>query len=797
MVLKKHIAFLFYIGVLLSSVNAYDFTAKSPSGHVLCYNIVDGGVEVVPMFTSTPRYKDLYGELIIPEKVVLNGYEYNVTAIGNYAFAGCADLLSVDIPTSVVRVGMYAFSRCYSLKNLVVPKSVSSIGFEAFVGVPNVEYTGNASGTPWGALKINGSYLFFDNEDSESQLLELDEDPEFPGGMEALYKYLAEKIRYPSLARDNEITGKVVVSFIVDTDGCVTNPYILHDIGGGCGDEVVRVVRLMPKWKPGKKNGRPVRVLQKLPVNFNLKSEGGGDESNSISFNISNIPVSQSKSQGNNSNANDCNFIEYTFEGVALCFKILSNIDLTCAVSSKQNEIKKNFTIPSYVSHNNVSYKVVEIDEKAFYGMSGITAVYIPNSIKKIGERAFFGCYNMTTLNVPDNVEYIGSEAFLGIEEIRYDGKASGRPWGAWNVTSRKKQSSPRNTERNTNEKSCPTHTKVATTENQIKESISKNNDGISGIYEDVSNSSSRLAVLGDGTSYNIYYLSGASNKCWEIGHVKAILRPTATTGLFKGTWYMADFSENNNCVIAFDGIKMDVVVDNQKMMFLKMYPTQQDSPIISNTANEMWSGTGWALGNGYVVTNNHVIDDARTIVIKGIGGEFDVGINAKVVATDRINDIAILKINDSHFKGYGTLSYAVSSRIADVGEDIFVLGFPLGDALGDEIKLTTGVINSRSGFGDFQNCYQIQAPITHGNSGGPLFDSKGNVIGIVVGGLNKELNLAENVGYAIKISYLKILIESAGLNITLPNKNTISNLSRPEKVKRVRKFVYYIECSK
>ena len=77
------------------------------------------------------------------------------------------------------------------------------------------------------------------------------------------------------------------------------------------------------------------------------------------------------------------------------------------------------------------------------------------------------------------------------------------------------------------------------------------------------------------------------------------------------------------------------------------------------------------------------------------------------------------------------------------------------------------------------------------------MFDSKGNVIGIVVGGFDKELDLAENVGYAIKTSYLKILIENAGLEITFPKNNTISTLSRPEKVKRVKKFVYYIECSK
>ena len=73
------------------------------------------------------------------------------------------------------------------------------------------------------------------------------------------------------------------------------------------------------------------------------------------------------------------------------------------------------------------------------------------------------------------------------------------------------------------------------------------------------------------------------------------------------------------------------------------------------------------------------------------------------------------------------------------------------------------------------------------------MFDSKGNVIGIVVSGVPG----AENVGYAIKTSYLKTLIESAGLNVGLPTNNTVSSLSLAEKVKRVKNFVLYIECSK
>lgn len=130
---------------------------------------------------------------------------------------------------------------------------------------------------------------------------------------------------------------------------------------------------------------------------------------------------------------------------------------------------------------------------------------------------------------------------------------------------------------------------------------------------------------------------------------------------------------------------------------------------------------------------------------------------------------------------------------MADVGESIFVLGYPLTQTMGDEIKLTDGLISSRTGFqGDIAN-YQMSAPVQPGSSGGPMFDSKGNVIGIVCA----HHAGAENAGYAIKISYLKLLIESTGLSIVLPSNNTISALSLPEKVKRLKNFVYYIECSK
>ena len=110
-----------------------------------------------------------------------------------------------------------------------------------------------------------------EEEDEQVIFQVVENDPEFPGGIEALMKYLQQNIKYPQLARENNITGKVYVTFVVERDGSVTGVRVLRDIGGGCGQEAVRVVKSMPKWTPGKQRGKAVRVQYNLPVNFSLR----------------------------------------------------------------------------------------------------------------------------------------------------------------------------------------------------------------------------------------------------------------------------------------------------------------------------------------------------------------------------------------------------------------------------------------------------------------------------------------------------------------------------------------------
>ena len=110
-----------------------------------------------------------------------------------------------------------------------------------------------------------------EEEVEEEVVIIPDVNPEFIGGDEKLYEFLGEHIQYPSIAKESGITGKVHVKFVVEKDGSITNIQVLRDIGGGCGEEAKRVVKSMPKWKPGKVGGRTVRSQFILPINFVLK----------------------------------------------------------------------------------------------------------------------------------------------------------------------------------------------------------------------------------------------------------------------------------------------------------------------------------------------------------------------------------------------------------------------------------------------------------------------------------------------------------------------------------------------
>lgn len=531
-------------------------------------------------------------------------------------------------------------------------------------------------------------------------------------------------------------------------------------------------------------------------------------------------------------------FKSVTPSGHTLCYSIYGNTVAVVPLSYKQppSGLSGSVIVPDKVWHGGREYSVKHIGAYAFYGCNDLIRISLPGSVMyiddyafchcrnlmeanlgkgvvSIGKYAFKGCTKLAPLEVPDVCSKIGKNAFGKVSNVVYSGNASGSPWGANTIYRKSTITKPLHG-------SAPIISDIASARQYLEENLA-NLDPIEGLYsvdlnmeiivedygEPVSKGVSQMAIVRTGDQFEIIYESTtfpiSSMTVTRLGETNAYdLSVTYKTGKKDARRIVLEslFSFGVNFMIPNEVVQQDFPSSYHtkirvELGFVKKYPTKSlyENVFIQQNQPTSWTGTGFAIGNGYLVTNYHVAEDATSISVKGVRGNFNLGYSAEVVATDKVNDIAVLKINDSQFQGFGTIPYAVSSRMADVGEDIFVLGYPLTQTMGDEIKLTNGIISSRTGFkGDVAN-YQMSAPIQPGNSGGPMFDSKGNVIGIVCA----HHSGAENAGYAIKTSYLKLLIESAGLKIPFPSNNTISSMSLSEKVKKVKKFIYFIECSR
>lgn len=240
------------------------------------------------------------------------------------------------------------------------------------------------------------------------------------------------------------------------------------------------------------------------------------------------------------------------------------------------------------------------------------------------------------------------------------------------------------------------------------------------------------------------------------------------------------------NRIIAISG---DLINLRSQFLLKKIYSPERNNPKPESGSNSY--GTGFLINTkGYLITNYHVIENAKTIYIMlNTGGKLE----CIQIANDKDNDLALLKIKDGINKLTNSKAFKFNFKSAEVGSEVFTLGYPLIDKMGTEIKVTSGIISSRSGYQGDKTTYQISAPIQPGNSGGPLFNEKGEVIGIT----NAKLKGAENASYAIKSIFLNSLITNAGtiFNSSIDNIN-ISTLPLPQKIKILKNNIFIVSCT-
>ena len=187
----------------------------------------------------------------------------------------------------------------------------------------------------------------------------------------------------------------------------------------------------------------------------------------------------------------------------------------------------------------------------------------------------------------------------------------------------------------------------------------------------------------------------------------------------------------------------------------------QPKAPPASKPDVSIGFGTAWGVTKGYLVTAHHVIDGAGSILIYRDGEKIGA---AKVVADDPANDIAVLKMTTS---APVLVVLPLATHSPALGRSVFTLGYPHPVDLGEKVKMTAGQVSSTAGPGDDPRFLQISVPVQAGNSGGPLIESDGSVVGVIDLKLvqfpehgSRETDQPQMVNYAVKVSYVRPMLE-------------------------------------
>lgn len=210
--------------------------------------------------------------------------------------------------------------------------------------------------------------------------------------------------------------------------------------------------------------------------------------------------------------------------------------------------------------------------------------------------------------------------------------------------------------------------------------------------------------------------------------------------------------------------------------------------------ASVKYLATAFAIAkDGYFITNNHVVQGCKRLRLKvknPTGGWLE--FNAKVLLQDTLSDLSMVQIDDTNFRELGILPFTFSNERVMMGQDVYTLGYPKKD-----IVMEPGTLSSTTGLMGDTTAYQLAMSLNSGNSGGPIFNTKGEIIAVVKGKHNGK----EGTGYAVRADYMIDLIEKyeSENNIVLkkPKYNQIQYKSRVKQISHIRQFVFLVEAEK
>ncbi|MDF2188319.1 serine protease [Paraflavitalea sp. CAU 1676] len=351
---------------------------------------------------------------------------------------------------------------------------------------------------------------------------------------------------------------------------------------------------------------------------------------------------------------------------------------------------------------------------------------------------------------------------------------------------------------------SLPPVEKIDENEETLKKYFSETAiDPIEGIYKSYQAQGMtyyKVAIKKFGTTYKMIIID-AEYRAWRPGEVKAYFEQSSMTGLFSVKWYMGDkrpyetFGSFGDDAILTIELKDNQTGQKRQDKFIKMFPLTSNGRNVNTGTKIKASGSGFFIStDGLVATNAHVVEGSQNITLSISHETGNSKYKAKILLIDNKNDVAILKIEDENFTSLAKLPFGIIED-AEIGEKVFTIGYPLNDIMGSNYKVNDGIVSSKSGIADDIRYYQISVPLQPGNSGGPLFNKQGNIIGITSARLNSKAvgTEVENVNYAIKSAYLLNLYNMLPSRSKINTSSQVANKELKDQIKVLKDFVCLI----
>lgn len=257
--------------------------------------------------------------------------------------------------------------------------------------------------------------------------------------------------------------------------------------------------------------------------------------------------------------------------------------------------------------------------------------------------------------------------------------------------------------------------------------------------------------------------------------------RFSSDTGRYIGSFYVSMY-EKDGSMYSLHEYDFEANCSNVNNLLVALDQNTDSINVADDEIVPASSGTGFIITNsGHMVTNYHVVQGCHNVKALYNGKEYD----TEVLAVDKINDLAVIKANLRPRK-----IYSISSEDGQLLEEVIVAGYPLGKKVSASIKATSGTITALSGLGDNYGEFQTDAALNSGNSGGPVIDEMGNVVGVAVSKIQEEG--VESFNFGIKSSILRVFLKSNKINLIPPKKR---EMKKKELGQLITDATIYLDC--